>query len=618
MNVEMILTFVILLLTTVLFIHGRLRPDFVAVGSLLSLTLLNIITPAEAFSGFSNSVVIMIAGLFIVGAGIFNTGLAEQMSNRLLKLGRGNETRLLIIIMLTVAFFSAFMSNTGTVAVMLPVVVSMALSIKASPSKFLIPLAFASSLGGVLTLIGTPPNLIVSNTLVENGYEPMSFFGYTPIGMVVLISGTLFMVTIGRRLLPDSGGVDTEASDYFSPEQLAGLYKTYNYLHLIKVSEGSHLIGQKLIDLDLPEKYGVTVVSIEGSNGERLPLMANNRVVIPKTGTSFFEKDLVLLFGEKQQVEVLCEDFACELLSNQTEHEARKHFLTREYGITEVVVTPQSRFHKKTIRELHFRKKYGCNVLALNRNGKYIQTDVGKERLQYGDALLIHGEWDKIELLAEITKDLVVVGRVSETAKTAQASGKAPIAAGIMLFMLVLMTFELIDPVVTVLLAAFLMIITGCVRSTGDAYRSIDWESLILIAAMLPMATALEKTGGVTLISDLLIDQLGGYGPYAVLVGFYILVTILSQFISNTATAVLFAPIAVTTAIGLSVSPYPFLISVAIAAGMAFSTPVASPTNALVLNAGGYKFKDFVKVGVPLQLFLLVITIIVIPLFFPF
>src|SRR5690625_5225704 len=197
MNVDMILTFVILFITTVLFIHGRLRPDFVAVASLLSLTLLNIITPAEAFAGFSNSVVVMIAGLFIVGAGIFNTGLAEQMSNRLLKLGRGNETRLLIIIMLTVAFFSAFMSNTGTVAVMLPVVVSMALSIKASPSKFLIPLAFASSLGGVLTLIGTPPNLIVSNTLAENGFEPMSFFGYTPIGLIILTAGIFFMVVFG-------------------------------------------------------------------------------------------------------------------------------------------------------------------------------------------------------------------------------------------------------------------------------------------------------------------------------------------------------------------------------------------------------------------------------------
>lgn len=618
MNIEMIFTFILLLFTTVLFIHGRLRPDFVALGSLLSLTLLNIITPAEAFAGFSNSVVIMIAGLFIVGAGIFNTGLAEQLSNRLLKLGRGNETRLLIIIMLTVAFFSAFMSNTGTVAVMLPVVVSMALSIQASPAKFLIPLAFASSLGGVLTLIGTPPNLIVSNTLAEHGYEPMSFFGYTPIGMVILISGTLFMVFFGKRLLPDGEGVDGKTADHFTPEQLAGIYKTYHFLHLVQISEGSSLIGKSLQELDLPEKYGLTVVSLKRQSGDRLPLFSSQEQIVPKTGTIFEHKDYVLLFGSEAEVLRLSRDFQVEPLKEQREAEARGQFLTRDYGMTELVVTPQSKFHKKSLRELHFRKTYGCNVLAINRNGKYIQQNVGKERLQYGDALLIHGEWDQIELLAEVTKDVVVVGRVSERAKSAKASGKAPIAAGIMLFMLLIMTFELIDPVVTVLLSAFLMIVTGCVRSTGDAYRSIDWESLILIAAMLPMATALEKTGGVELISDVLIDQLGGYGPYAVLIGFYVLTTILSQFISNTATAVLFAPIAVTTAIGLSVSPYPFLMSVAIAAGMAFSTPVASPTNALVLNAGGYKFKDFVKVGVPLQFFLLVITIVVIPLFFPF
>lgn len=618
MNIQMLLTFMILLLTAALFIHGRLRPDFVAVGSMLTLTLLNIITPSEAFSGFSNSVVVMIAGLFIVGAGIFNTGLAEQLSNRLLAFGQGNETRLLIIIMLTVAFFSAFMSNTGTVALMIPVVVSMALQMNSSPAKFLIPLAFASSLGGILTLIGTPPNLIVSNTLVEYGFEPMSFFGFTPIGLIVLISGTLFMITFGKKLLPNNEGVDARAVEHFTPEQLAGIYKIYNSLHLVEVPKQSKLIGQKLINLHLPETYGITVVSIHRKVDDRFPFMSNGQYIVPKTETMFKEKDVILLFGHRYEIEKLATHYDVHLLTNQTEYEAREHFLTRDYGMTEVVVTPQSKFHKKTIRELQFRKKYGCTVLALNRDGKYIQSDVGKQRLQYGDALLIHGEWEKIEWLAEITKDLVVIGRISETAKTAKASGKAPIAAAIMIFMLLLMTFEIVDPVISVLISAFLMIVTGCVRSTYDAYQAIDWESIVLIAAMLPMATALEKTGGVALISRLLVEVLGDYGPYAVLTGFYLLTTIISQFISNTATAVLFAPIAITTAISLSLSPYPFLISVAIAAGMAFSTPVASPTNALVLNAGGYQFKDFVKVGVPLQLFLFIVTLIVIPRLFPF
>lgn len=618
MNTEMILTFTILIITTILFIHGRLRPDFVAIGSLLALVLLNIITPGEAFAGFSNSVVIMIAGLFIVGAGIFNTGLAEQMSNQLLKLGRGSETRLLIIIMLTVGFFSAFMSNTGTVAVMLPVVISMALRIKISPAKFLIPLAFASSLGGVLTLIGTPPNLVVSNMLAENGYEPMHFFQFTPIGLVVLTSGVLFMVTIGRKLLPNDQGSAALSSENFTPEQLAGFYKTYNFLHLVTVPSTTKLTNETLSSLELTTKYGITVVALERDGGDRIPIIQNRENIIPKAHTTLQVGDIVLLFGNKEKVKQFIAQYDLEMLSDQSDQEARKHFLSRKYGMTEVVVAPQSSFHKKTIRELQFRKKYGCTVLAINRNGNYIQTDVGKESLQFGDALLIHGEWSKIELLAEVTNDLVIVGRVSEAAMTAQASGKAPIAAAIMLFMLGLMTFELIDPVITVLIAAFLMIITGCVRSTGDAYRTINWESIVLIAAMLPMATALEKTGGVELISNTLIDSLGEYGPYAVLAGFYLLTSILSQFISNTATAVLFAPIALTTAIGLSVSPYPFIIGVAIAASMSFSTPVASPTNALVLNAGGYSFKDFVKVGVPLQLFLFIVTLIAIPLFFPF
>lgn len=617
MSTELILTFVILLITTILFIHGKLRPDFVALGALLSLTLLDIITPSEAFSGFSNSVVIMIAGLFVIGAGIFNTGLAEEISNRLLKFGQGNELKLLLIIMLTTGLFSAFLSNTGTVALMIPIVVSMAIRINSSPAKFLIPLALASSLGGNLTLIGSPPNLIVSNTLEEHGFQPMSFFGFTPIALVILVSGTIFMLTIGRKLLPKRTKVDERAAEQFTPEQLAGIYKTYNYLHLIKVGSESTLLNQKLIDLQLTEKYGVTVVSIQRETDELLPFRQNNNHIVPKTGTKFYPGDLVLLFGSREEVKRLAEDYDVELLKNQSEQEARKHFLTRDYGMAEVVVAPQSKFHKRTIRELHFRKKYGLTVLALNRNGKYIQSNIGKTRLQYGDTLLIHGEWEKIELLAEITSNLVIVGRISETVKTAKASGKAPVAAAIMLAMLTVMTLELLDPVITVLVAAFLMIITGCVRSTTDAYRSVDWESIILIAAMLPMATALEKTGGLMMITDAIVNHLGSYGPYAVLIGLYLLTTVISQFISNTATAVLFAPIAISAAMALSVSPYPFLVSVAIAASMSFSTPVSSPTNALVLNPGGYKFKDFVKVGVPLQLFIFVITVIFIPFFYP-
>src|SRR5699024_4770452 len=262
-----------------------------------------------------------------------------------------------------------------------------------------------------------------------------------------------------------------------------------------------------------------------------------------------------------------------------------KYLLSSKFGISEMIIPPHSSFQNKTIRQLHFRKKYNCSVLAIYRNGKYIQTDACKVKLQTGDALLVHGEWKRIEALAKTSSDIIVVGRVSEAAETEVARGKAPIAGGIMMLMLILMTLEAIEPVITVLIAAFLMVITGCVRSIGDGYQKINWESVVLIAAMLPMATALENTGGVQFISDSVIGLLGSFGPYAVLIGFYLLVTTLSQFISNTATAVIFAPIAITAANDLGVSPYPFVIAVAVSASMAFSTPVASPVNALVMNA---------------------------------
>lgn len=609
-------TFIILLITTFFFIHGKFRADLIAVGSLLALTLFGIITPSEALAGFSNSVVIMFAGLFIVGAGIFNTGLAEQIGNKLISLGKGSETRLLIIIMVTVGVFSAFMSNTGTVAVLMPVVISVALSMKISPAQLLMPLAFASSLGGVLTLIGTPPNLVASNLMKESGYEAMGFFYFTPIGLVALLSGILFMVTIGRKLLPKQEVLELDNEDIDS-NKLAGTYKIYPFLHIVKINDHSPLIGKSLVDLKLTNKYGVTIVSIERKLENGFRPRNNVEQIVPKAKTRLKSGDRLLLLGEIEDKERFFDSYHLTPIVKKMKDASRGFLLSEQFGISEMIVTPNSKFEHKTFRELHFRKKYGLSVLAIYRNGKYIQVDAGKMRLRAGDALLVHGEWKRIEALARSSRHLIVVGRLNDVVATEVARGKAPVAGAIMLAMLVAMTFEILDPVIIVLIAAFFMVLTGCVRSMDDGYRKINWESIVLIAAMLPLATALEKTGGVEYISSSVISLLGDYGPIAVLAGFYTLTMIISQFISNTATAVIFAPIAITTAVELGVSPYPFVITVAVAASMAFATPVASPTNALVMNAGGYRFKDYVKIGVPLQLFLALILLFFIPIFYP-
>lgn len=613
----MIITFFILLIVTLLFIQSKIRPDLIGLGALLALTILGILTPEEALAGFSNSVVIMIAGLFVVGAGIFDSGLAKNIGQSLLRLGGNSERKLLFIIIVTVALFSAVLSNTGTVAVLIPVIMTIAFELRMSPGRFLLPLTFASSLGGLLTIIGTPPNLVVSDALVKAGYEKLDFFDMTGVGLIALMAGLLFMMTVGRKLLPTNEVSSSSLGKSLSSGELAGLYKIYDQLHLVYVPETSDIVGERLIDLKLPSNFEVTVIEIERRMKEKLSIKQSRQAIVARANEIVHPDDLLLVFGEAKDVDQFVKRYELEekpfALSDMSEH-----FLGKTYGLTEILIAPHSSMENQTIVDCHFREKYSCHVLAINRKGEYMLSDFMSEKLRLGDALLVHGKWENIEMLAQDKHDVVVLGTISEEANVAYASGKAPIAAGILAFMLVMMTFELLSPVMSVLLSAFLMIVTGCIRSIEVAYQKIQWESVILIATMLPFATALEKTGGIQYISNGIMDIFGSYGSYSLLMGLYLITTLLSQFISNTATAVVLAPIAITAATGMGISPYPLLVCVAVAASMSFSTPVASPTNALVMTAGGYSFNDFVRVGVPLQIFVGILVLIAIPLFFPF
>ncbi|MGN1386468.1 MAG: SLC13 family permease [Bacillus sp. (in: firmicutes)] len=613
----MIITFIILFVAIFLFIQGKYRPDFVSVSSLLALTVLGVLTPEEALSGFSNSIVLMIAGLFIVGAGVFDTGLASKIGKMLLRLGGNNERLLLLIIIITVSLFGTVLSNTGTVAILIPVVMSIAVQLNINPSKFLIPLTYSSSLGGLLTLIGTTSTLVVSDALVHEGYSALGFFSITGIGFVALLSGMFFMLTIGRKLLPKEQANLLSANEGFSPGELAGIYKVYDRLHFIYVPKSSDIVGERIVDLQLAGQFGITVVEIERKAKEKLPLINNTQTIVAKAGDVIYPEDLLLIFGECEQVKLFAEKYELELKHFDL-NEMKNHFLNKTFGMTEILLTPHSSLENRTLADIQFRKRYDCNVLAIKRKGQYIQTGLTMERLKQGDALLVHGQWENIEQLALDKKDLVVLGTVSKNADLAYAKGKSPIAGAIMLFMLVSMIFNIFTPVISVLMAAFLMVVTGCIRTFEGGYQRISWEVVVLIATMLPMSIALEKTGGLQFISNIILDLFGGYGPYGVLIAFFVLTSAFSQFISNTATAVIFAPIAITTAVSLGVSPYPFIMAVAMAAGMSFSTPIATPANVLVMNAGGLQFKDFVKIGLPMQVFVGIIVLIVLPILFPF
>lgn len=615
--VELILTFIILFFTIIAFIANRIRVDLIAVIALLAFVVIGILTPQEALAGFSNSVVIMIAALFIIGAGILRTGLAGMAGKMLLRWSGDNELRLFVLLLVIVAIVGAFMSNTGTVALMMPVVVSIAMSIQVSTSKFLMPLSYIASMSGLMTLIASPPNLIVSQILVDNGYEKLGFFTITPVGIIATITVILYLVVIRNKLFSNNKNRKHSEEIYeLSAQKMTKEYDLEDKLFRVVVPVDSRLIGNSLSDLKLPSIYHIYILKIERKVVEGLNPIPTIQQELAGPKSVIQANDVLYVQGMAPFVENFVIDYQLELeiLSNENVED----LISRQIGVAEVLLTPASKLINATVSKIGFREKYNVNILGINRKGQYISSNIANQRLRFGDSILVQGTWDEIELLSKDTQDVVVLGQPKEHASLAAASGKAWVAGLIMLLTVGFMVFEVFDAVIAVLIGAVLMIVTGCLRNMNDAYSKIKFETIVLVAAMLPIATALEKTGGMKLLSKGIIDTLGSYGPYGVLIGIYFITVLFGQFVSNTATAVLFAPIAMNAALMMDANPVTFMIAVAAASGMAFATPIASPTNSLVLTAGGYKFMDFVKVGVPLQLIMFVVMMIVIPLLFPF
>lgn len=606
------LTLAILALTAIFFMRGKVRSDLVALCALLALVLTNILTPGEALAGFSNSVVIMMVGLFIVGGAIFRTGLAKMISSRILRLAGNNENKLFFLVMIVTASIGAFVSNTGTVAVMMPIIISMAAASNISPRRYLMPLAFASSMG-MFTLISTPPNLVIQESLVNAGYEALSFFSFAPVGFVSLTVGVIVLFFLSKYLV-NKNETNTEKKKSRSLAELAEEYNLTQQSYSISVNNQSPLLNKTLVESKIATIYNISVIKIvryekkRGFGKKYVEEVAGPNSVI-------MLNDILYCHGEKADIE----KFASENNLSVIEDKGKEGFTGfQESGIAEAFIMPNSTLINKTIAETLFREEYNVNVLGIQRNREYQMVDIKNKKLHSGDALLLQGTWNDLANLDNRQNDMVLVGQPLKEASKVTLDQKAPIAAIIMLLMILSMVFDIVAPVTAVLSAAVLMVITGCLRNMEEAYNNINWESVVLIGAMMPMATAFEKTGAVNLISDNLVAQLGSLGPYALLAGVYFCTSLLTMVISNTATAVLFAPIAMQSAIGMEVSPYPFLFAVAVAASMCFASPFSTPPNALVMSAGRYTFMDYIKVGLPLQLIMGVVMIIVLPIIFPF
>ena len=630
---SMTITLIILIITVAMFIWGRVRADIVSLSALAALLVLGILTPAEALAGFSSPIVIMMIGLFVVGGAIMQTGLAKLTGNKLMALSRGNETVTFLLVMLVTSFIGAFVSNTGTVALMMPIIMSLAAGSGMQSSRFLMPLAFAGSLGGMLTLIGTPPNLVIDEVLTEAGFKPLAFFSFFPVGIIVIAIGIIVLMPLSKIFLSKKQN-GKKKNNRKSLDDLVDEYQLLDNLHRYIVpskrtaaaidenGQMMDIVGKTLKDLSIQKKYGVSIIEIRNEKKSRLGLVKDINQNMAKSSSTIAVHDTLYIIGDEEKIERFARDYDLRKMKD-----VKIDFY--DLGLTEIVVMPTSNFAGLRIGDANLRKRFGINVLGVKRGGSSSDGKVGKEyitdnliatKLHVGDMLLVQGEWTNLAHLTSDTTNWVVLDQPEKTADKVLLDYKAPVAAAIMLLMIAMMVFDFIPvaPVTAVIIAGLLTVFAGCFRNVEAAYKTINWESIVLIAAMMPMSTALEKTGASALVSQGLVDSLGSMGPTALLAGIYFTTSLMTMFISNTATAVLMAPIALVAAQQVGVSPYSFLFAVTLGASMCFASPFSTPPNALVMKAGGYTFMDYVKVGLPLQIIIGVVMTFVLPLLFPY
>jgi len=591
----------ILVIAIVLFASEKLRVDVISMMVLLSLLLLGLVDTEEAFSGFSSPAVITVWAIYIVSAGLFRTGVADFIGQRILSVAGSREPRLIGTIMLTVGSMSAFMNNIGATAVLLPAVSSIARRTRLSISKLLIPLSFGSLLGGVTTLIGTPPNLLVSNALLAAGLTPFGLFDYTPMGLIIMLSGILYMVTIGRHLLPErQATVDLTES-----------YRVRDYLTEVRVLPESPLVGKTAAESQFGRDYDLTIVGRIRDRGRVAATEKQRSWSLAMRRDDRVQKgDVLIVRGSLNTILKIKKGQGLEIVPDVELGDAE--LTTDDIVIAEVIIPTRSELAGKTLRELAFRDRYNVTVLGLWRHGEPLRSKLANQPLEFADVLLVQGRRDRINLLRTDPNFLLLEPVALETRRT----HKAPVALVVFAIMLGSVILGWLHISAAAVLAAVLMVLTRCL-TMEEAYESVEWKSVFLIAGMLPMGIAMEKTGTAQFLADQIIAAVGGLGPQMIMIGLFILTTIITEFMSNAAAAVLVAPIAISTAVSLGANPHAFVMGVGIAASNSFLFPIGHQANVLVFGPGGYKFFDFTKVGLPLTLLIWLLLILFLPIFWP-
>lgn len=603
MNASLATVLVLLVATITMFALGRPRMDVVAIIVLVALPLTGVLTLPDTLSGFADPNVILVAALFVVGEGLSRTGVTYRLGDWLAAHAGGSGARLVVLLMLCVAALGSVMSSTGVVAIFVPVALAVAKRLGTSSRQLLMPLSFAGLISGMLTLIATAPNLVVNAELVRHGLQGFGFFAPTPFGLVILVLGIGYMLLIRGRLgehppSAPSGG-----------RTIADLLTAYGLTEgreRMRVVPGSPLAGRTLAEARLRSRHGLTVLTVE-----RGPVW-QREVLAAEPATRLAEGDEVTVTGALPPSDVLIA-LGLDELGFSTERFVRH---SRQVGFAEVLLPPSSGAAGRRIGDLGLDDSHGVSVIGLRHQGRAAAEPQPDRRVQVGDSLLVVGEWEAINRLGRRASDFVLLDLPAEGEETAPAGSRAWFALASLLVMIVLMVTAVVPNVVAALIACLLMGATGCI-DMPSAYRAIHWPTLLVIVGMLPFAQALEVTGGIDLAVRGLLAVVGG-APSAVILGAIFLATaLIGLFVSNTATAVLMAPVAIATAAQLGASPYPFAMTVMLAASAAFMTPVSSPVNTLIVEPGRYRFGDFVRIGTPFTLVVMLVAAFLVPVVFP-
>ena len=596
----MLVVCVILAVAVVLFAMGRPRVDAVAILVLLALMLSGVLTPQEALAGFGDPVVIFIAAIFIVGEGLVTTGLAHRLGESMLRASVGRETRLIVLIMLLAGGIGAFMSSTAIAAMFIPVVLAIADRTGLNRKRLLMPLSVAALISGMMTLIATPSNMIIDNALRERGAAPLNFFSWTPFGLAVLVIGIAFMLW-ARPLLGRSVASDTVGTKRPRAYDLVDAYGLADDWHRLRVSPGSPLAGVTVAQSSyLYDQFGVVIVGLERHQHAGPQFLPARPEVVFQPGDAIFAIVSPGRMQDLQETQHLEELPRLDAL--------RRGEALQEIGAAEIMLAPESKIIGKTLGEVDLPSRYHVGVLAMRHRGEALTMDLLKQPLDFGDTLLIAGPWAEVSRLWEDRENFILLTAPAEYHERLPARRLAPVALTILVAMIVAMALEIVPNAAAALLAALAMVATKCVRLEA-VYDIISWKTVVLVAGMLPLATALTKTGATGLLAHALVAALGALGPLAMLVLIFLLTALVGLFISNSATAVLVAPVAIEAAQTLGVSPQAFAMVVAIACCAAYVTPVSSPVNMLVMEPAGYSFADYVKVGLPLLLLTMFVTV---------